>query len=132
MQGAPDSTPGGQSSFYETQGYSSLNWITCPSVVALLRASGELCQQILIDMGCTDLVIARHRTRLHHSVSLNRVVRAPFYQGVTHPGMFIFGEVVPCHDNNTHDAAQDWYQRYTGIQIISATLMDEWREVANC
>ena len=36
--------------------------------------------------------------------------------------MFIFGEVVPCHDNNTHDAAQDWYQRYTDKQPIHRCL----------
>ncbi|MFQ1947821.1 hypothetical protein ACK35A_20620 [Aeromonas veronii] len=75
-----------------------------------------------------------------------------------HPDVF----VNPVHDYSfslllTHDDSEEWikkkysttlrktlamaeyfklekimYDGYPGIQIISATLMDEWREVANC
>ncbi|WP_158513274.1 hypothetical protein [Aeromonas hydrophila] len=40
------------------------------------------------------------------------------------------GEVAAESDDNLHLYFYD--TGVSGIQIISATLMDEWREVANC
>ncbi|MFM4830930.1 hypothetical protein [Aeromonas rivipollensis] len=45
-----------------------------------------------------------------------------------------FGEFFPDKDNFSHrfPAKVIYSPSEAGIQIISATLMDEWREVANC
>ncbi|MCR3969359.1 hypothetical protein [Aeromonas veronii] len=52
------------------------------------------------------------------------------------------GETIPCEHGEKHKESSNaktthgidafYSVKSPGIQIISATLMDEWREVANC